>query len=479
MPAARPPYTERMSRVDTAWLRMDNEVNLMMIVGVWLLTPALPLQALRDRVAETMLRYERFRCKAVVDLAGATWVEDTDFDIANHVVAEVLDKVPGEDARVALQRLCGRLATTPLDHARPLWQFHFIEHYDGGSAMVARIHHCVGDGIALMSVLLSMMDGGTPPPRRRRRAEAAEGDWLVRSVLQPLSGLTVKAIEMYGDGVIKSLDLLTHPGKPLDGTLDLARAGAQALNDAAALALMPDDSPTRLKGKPAGHKIVAWGEPLPLEAVKAVGKGLGCSVNDVLLASVAGAIGSWLREQGDDPTGKEIRAMVPVNLRPLKDAWKLGNRFGLVPLVLPIGIANPVERLYAVRARMNALKGSYQPVLAFAILAATGLFIKPVQDAVLALFAKKTTAVMTNVPGPAEPLKMCGSTLRQNMFWVPASGEIGVGVSILSYGGGVQFGLITDRALCPEPQQIIDRFAPEFEQLLYLALLLPNPLEEA
>ncbi len=165
--------------------------------------------------------------------------------------------------------------------------------------------------------------------------------------------------------------------------------------------------------------------------------------------------------------------MVPVNLRPLEEAWKLGNRFGLAPLVLPVGIDNPVERLYDVRRRMAELKGSYQPLLAFGVLALTGLFIKPVQDAVLGLFSKKTTAVMTNVPGPPQPLKLCGSTLRQTMFWVPASGDVGVGVSILSYGGGVQFGLITDRALCPEPQAIIDRFEPEFQKLLLVTLMLP------
>ena len=165
--------------------------------------------------------------------------------------------------------------------------------------------------------------------------------------------------------------------------------------------------------------------------------------------------------------------MVPVNLRPLDQAWKLGNRFGLAPLVLPIGVANPIERVYAVHARMAELKGSYQPLLAFTILAMTGLLIKPVQDAVLGLFSSKTTAVMTNVPGPAVALKLCGATLRQSMFWVPASGDVGMGVSILSYGGGVQFGLITDQKLCPDPQAIIDRFEPEFEKLLMLTMMLP------
>jgi WS/DGAT/MGAT family acyltransferase len=210
-----------------------------------------------------------------------------------------------------------------------------------------------------------------------------------------------------------------------------------------------------------------------------VGKALGCSINDVLLGSVAGAIGDYLRDKGDDPTGKEIRAMVPVNLRPLEKAHQLGNRFGLVPLVLPIGIANPIERVFAVRARMNELKGSYQPLLAFGVLAVAGLLIKPVQAALLNMFAKKATAVMTNVPGPKEPLKFCGSTVEQVMFWVPQSGDIGMGVSILSYGGGVQFGLITDQKLCPDPEAIISRFAPEFEKLLMLALMLPWGEDEA
>jgi WS/DGAT/MGAT family acyltransferase len=470
------PANSRMSRVDTAWLRMDNDVNLMMIVGVWLLTPGVSMDALRERIAAKLLQYDRFKQKAVVDAMGASWVTDTDFDIARHVVLEKLDQKKGLTERAALQRRCGELATTPLNPERPLWQFHLVPDYEGGSAVVLRIHHCIADGIALISVMNSITDGGNDPPkRRRRRAEEDlhEGDWLAEAVLKPLSDIAAKAVGMYGSGVAKSMDMLSHPQQGLHNSVDMARTGLQVLRDTAALALLADDSATRLKGKALGQKVVAWGEPMPLDKVKAIGKALGCSINDVLLASVAGAIGSYLHQQGEDPTGKEIRAMVPVNLRPLEKAWQLGNRFGLAPLVLPIGVSNPIERVFAVRQRMAELKGSYQPLLAFAVLSVTGLFIKPVQDAVLDLFSKKSTAVMTNVPGPAKPLKFCGSTLRQTMFWVPSSGNIGVGVSILSYGGGVQFGLITDRGLCPDPQAIIDRFEPEFNKLLWLSMMLP------
>ena len=483
--ASHAPRAERMSRVDTAWLRMDNDVNLMMIVGIWLLTPAITLGALRERIGDKLLKYERFRQNAVADTMGAHWVLDEQFDIKRHVVTTKLAHKKGQSQREALQLLCGSLASTALDRAHPLWQFHLIEHYEGGSAVVVRIHHCIGDGIALTSVVMSITDGGTEPPKRRRRSSADDGsdslssDWLTDAVLKPLTDFTVKAVAMYGGGIAKSLQMLSNPQQPLQGGAELARTGLQVVKDIVALAAMPNDSPTRLKGKPSGSKVVAWCEPIPLDVIKAVSKGLNCSINDVLLACAAGAIGRYLADLGEDPAGKEIRAMVPVNLRPLDQAWKLGNRFGLAPLVLPIGVANPIERVYAVHARMAELKGSFQPLLAFTILALTGLLIKPVQDAVLGLFSSKTTAVMTNVPGPAVALKLCGATLRQSMFWVPASGDVGMGVSILSYGGGVQFGLITDQHLCPDPQAIIDRFEPEFEKLLMLTMMLPWSGQEA
>jgi len=485
--AARPApaAAERMSRVDTAWLRMDTPHNLMMIMGVWMLEPSITHAALCRRVDERLLQYRRFRQRVDEDAMGANWVDDAGFDLERHVLRETLPLNGKRTRRQALEARVAELASTPLDPHRPLWQFHLIEDHPGaegqpGSALIARVHHCIADGIALIAVMLAITDGGRPPPEPARRFDEPaedERDWLADAVLKPLTEVARKAIGLSGQGlslsVGKSLEMLSRPPQELFGSIDMALTGAQIVKDVAALALMPDDSPTRLKGKPGASKRVAWCEPMPLDAVRSVGKALGASINDVLLACVAGAIGNYLRQQGDEVRGQEIRAMVPVNLRPLEKAHQLGNRFGLVPLVLPIGIANPVERVYAVRRRMNELKGSYQPVLAFGVLSIAGLLIKPVQHALLNLFAKKATAVMTNVPGPAVPLKFCGSTLKQTMFWVPQSGDIGMGLSILSYGGGVQFGLITDAQLCPDPQAVIEGFEPEFERLLTLALMLP------
>jgi len=470
---------ERMSKVDTAWLRMDTPSNLMMIVGVWSLQPGVSFAAVAERLENSLLKYSRFKQRVIEDAAGATWVDDRNFDLKNHLIAEKLPKAVKGHEQAVLQDRVAELAMQPLDPKRPLWQIHLVEDHTGpdgvkGSAMIVRIHHCIADGIALITVTMSLVDGGALPPERRKKDSGGGAeDWIADTLLKPFTDLTVKALGAAGEGAVRSLNLLADPQKSMAGSLDTAKVLLQLLKDSAALALMPDDSKTRLKGKPGTSKKVAWCQPIPLDEVKAVGKALNCSINDVLLSCVAGAIGEYLKSHGDDVTGQEIRAMVPVNLRPIEHAYKLGNRFGLVPLVLPIGVSNPIERVYEVRRRMAALKGSYQPLLAFSLLAVAGLLIKPAQDAMLKLFSKKTTAVMTNVPGPREKLKFCGAGLEQCMFWVPQSGDVGLGVSILSYGGGVQFGVITDSTLCPEPQRIIDEFEPEFAKLSIVTLMLP------
>jgi len=476
--AASPhPKGERMSKVDTAWLRMDSAHNLMMIVGVWVIRPAVSYADLAARLQERMTQYPRFVQCAVEDSTGATWVDDAHFDIANHLVPEKLPKTTRKSQQHALQTRLAELCMEPLDRKHPLWQFHLVEDYKGGSALMARIHHCIADGIALIAVTHSLMDGGKAPPQGAGRPAPPQGaeEWIAQALLKPLTHFAVKALGMAGQGAANSLHHLQEAPveKAVAGTADLAKMAYQVAGDLAALALMPDDSPTSLKGQPGLQKRVAWCPPLPLAEVKAVGRALNCSINDVLLSCVAGAIGAYLKNVGEPTRGKQIRAMVPVNLRSMEHAYKLGNQFGLAPLVLPIGLDNPVERVYEVRSRMAGLKGSMQPLLTFGLLAVAGLLVKPAQDAMLSLFSKKTTAVITNVPGPSTKLQLCGSTIEETLFWVPQSGTVGLGVSILSYGGGVQFGVVSDATLCPDPQQIIDQFEPEFAKLSMLTLMLP------
>lgn len=471
------PARVRLSPVDTAWLRMDAPGNLMMIVGVDLLEGPCDAPRLKRLLENTLLAYPQFRSRVVMDPSGAWWEEDADFDLDHHLVRIGL---PGKGGKAELQKLVATLAGQALDPMRPLWQFHLVENFDGGHALIVRIHHCIADGIALIGVLLSMTtdrpDAPDPDLARPARHEAGEGDWW-DPWLKPFTQGTVKALDATGDIASKVLQaygaVLSDPNLAGEAATEYARVATQVSKDIIGLALMQTDTATSLKGRPGGAKVVAWNEPLPLPDVKAVGKALGCSVNDVLLACAAGAIRGYLLARGDDLEGAELRAMVPVNLRGPGKPKSLGNKFGLVPLLLPVGIEHPVERVLEVHRRMRELKEGYMPVIAMAILGMTGLAPRMVQKQVLDLLASKATAVMTNVPGPQQALYMAGSRMKQMMFWVPQSGDIGMGVSILSYGGAVQFGLITDKKLCRDPQAIIDRFAPEFENLVHAVLLMP------
>jgi WS/DGAT/MGAT family acyltransferase len=234
---------------------------------------------------------------------------------------------------------------------------------------------------------------------------------------------------------------------------------------------LPDDPPSLLRGDLGVTKRVAWAEPLDLEEVKAVGRACDCTVNDVLMAAAAGALRDYMLERGADIDGITLRATVPVNLRPLEHAKKLGNHFGLVFLDLPVGEPNPIRRLEYVAECMNQLKTSRQAIVAFGLLAALGMAPTALQSIALEMFSRKATAVATNVPGPQQPLYMAGCTLKEMMFWVPQTGSIGIGISIMSYNGRVHFGLIADAKLIPDPDAVIRRFGPEFDKLLYLSLM--------
>ena len=443
---------ERMSGVDTAWLRMEVPTNLMMIVGVMTFRERLDLAHVRRIIEARFLAYPRFRSRAAQDAAGSWWETDDDLDLSWHV-----RKHPKRGAlgKAALETLVSELASTPLDPAKPLWQFHLVD-YGTGSAVVTRIHHCYADGIALIQVMLSMTHATAAGSLAMEpRAVTASG----RGELDLWQQLLAPVTSALGGATRIGKEIAT--GKGLDFAAEIAR-----------LLLMGKDAATRFRGTLGTRKRAAWATPLPLDEVKVVGKALGCSINDVLLSMAAGALRDYLLEKGDAPQS-EIRAIVPVNLRPVSQAGDLGNHFGLVFLALPVGIENPLERLFAVRARMRELKGSYQPLIALGLLSAVGYGPRVLQDQVTQLLGQSATAVMTNVPGPQHPLYFAGKRIDELDFWVPQSGGIGMGVSILSYDGRIHFGVITDAGLVPDPDRIVGRFRDEFDKLMWIALMSP------
>jgi len=467
--------SERMDPVDVTWWRMDRPANLMVIVGVLMLAGPVDSARLERTLAKRMLAFRRFRQRVETSGGATWWCDDPHFNIAHHIKRA---RLLGRGVKADLERFVADLASQPLDPAHPLWQFHIVEDYVGGAAVVARIHHAIADGIALIGVALSLTDerpdAAPTPPKRERPAKIH--DPSLGFPLQTIVGLASGVAEMVGTGLNISaealqtaLGLATHPAQ----AAETLREGTGVAAELAYLLLMPNDSPTRFKGKPSGDKRVAWTDPISFPEVKAVSHALGCSVNDMLVAVVAGALNGYLRDHGDPIDGVEVRALVPIDLRKPGCEAELGNRFGVLALELPVGLGSPLARLREVHRRMEALKQSKEPAVTLGLLAALGNAPQAVQDRVFDLLLSRASAVITNVPGPQMPLYLAGSELKQFMFWVPRPHDIGMGVSILSFNGQVQFGLITDAALVPDPHSIVARFKPEFEQLLYYALLEP------
>jgi WS/DGAT/MGAT family acyltransferase len=385
--------------------------------------------------------------------------------------------LPGRAGKRELEALVSDLAGLALDARRPLWQFQMVENYAGGAAVIMRVHHCYADGIAHTGVFLSLTDTAPEPrPRaeppagvsRPRPGHGGRFDF-VGHLHVPGADLMRQALNQGADWIAKAADIARHP----DQANDLARHALGMTVELARVAALPDDAETRLKGPLGTRKRAAWAEPLPLPEVRTVARTLGCTINDVLMATAAGALGGYLRDQGDDTDGLAIRATVPVNLRDPAEALSLGNHFGLVFLDLPIGIRDPLERVYAVRDTMAGLKTSYQPILMLGLMATLGVLGETAEDLAIDLLSSKATLVASNVPGPQYQLYLAGRRLSQLMFWVPQSGDIGLGISILSYNGQVQFGLIADRKRIPDPRAVAARFTSEFETILLAVLLGP------
>ncbi len=462
---------ERMDPVDLTWLRMDRPANLMVIVGVIMLAGPVDVARLERTLAERLLAYPRLRQRVEERNGAVWWCDDPHFDISHHIKRI---RLPGRGHKRELERFVADLAAQPFDRTHPLWQFHIVEDYGGGAAVVARIHHAIADGTALIGVVLSLTDERPDArPKRPKRVAAPVRDQGAGFSLQ---GLIDLARTVVGTGAGLSSQVLQTvaglAGNPAQAASYL-RDGTGIAAELGYLLFMPNDSATRLKGKPSGDKRVAWTDRIPLPEVKAVSRALGCSVNDMLLAAVAGALNAYLKDKGDPTEGVEIRALVPIDLRGQAAGPELGNRFGILALELPVGIEHPVERVHEVHRRMERLKKSYEPAVTLGLLAALGNLPQAVQDQLFEMLLSRATAVMTNVPGPQHPLYLAGAELKQILFWVPQAHDIGMGVSILSFNGKVQFGLITDAALVPDPDAIVAHFKPEFEKLLYFVLMEP------
>lgn len=462
--------SEDMSNVDTAWLRMEQPNNLMMITGVFVFDQPLDFDRFSATLEQRFLCFDRFRQRVVETRRGYRWEADPHFDIANHLHHIALP-APGDQA--ALQDLVSDLMSMPLDFSKPLWQFHLVEGYQGGTAWICRLHHCIGDGIGLMRVLLSMADqspdAAWQPPEEPAEAQRSRSPW--RIITGPATAAIGATRRMTGAVVSGGIDLVSNPSQ----AMDYARFGTETTMALGRLLLLPPDPKTIFKGPLEVPKRAVWSQPISLPQVKAIGRATGSTVNDVLLSAVAGALRRYAETHSQEVEGLNVRGVIPVNLRQESAKIELGNRFGLFFLSLPLGIDDPLDRLFEVKRRMDDLKGSQEAVVVFGILNAIGMAPSEIENLVITIFGAKATAVMTNVPGPRQPIYFAGAAVREMMFWVPQSGHLGLGVSIFSYNDQVWLGVATDQSLTPDPETIVAYYGQEIDHLYALTQQAAEP----
>ncbi len=436
--------TYPMSAADAAWFHNDGPANLAIVMGVVLTKKPLDFERVRQIYDERILSFERFRQRVVetgFPLATPHWQDMPDFSIDRHLHHIAL-AAPHDEA--ALVELVNDLASMPLDHSLPLWQAYVVDDVAGGSALITRVHHCLADGTAMMTVTQRLYDpapGAKPlPPPRARGASIGK---------RAGSGLFAPAADFISEAARDALALAGGAGMLLR---ELLRA---------------DDPPSPLKGDFALGKRVAWSQPVPIRDIKAIGKRHDAKVNDVLVAAMTGALRSYLKRRGVDVDHTTVRAMVPVDLRPPERIGQLGNEFGLVLLELAVTEARADRRLALTKARMDALKSSPEPLATKALLNLLGRGPKLLEDVSNDLFGRKASVVMTNVVGPSEVLYLAGVPIDRILPWAPHPGrQLGMAVSILSYRGSASLTVIGDARLVPDPERITADFAREFGKLL-------------
>jgi WS/DGAT/MGAT family acyltransferase len=419
-----------MSAVDAAWYHIDGPANLAIVTGIALTKQALDFGKVSKIIQRRLLEFERFRQRVVehgLAIPTLEWQDIPDFDIGPHLRHTAL---PSPQDEKALMALVNDLASMPLDRSRPLWQIHIVDSVMGGSAMIFRYHHCIGDGTAMKAVTARLFDieGAKPrPPSRSAKQSAPKAQTAAPGLLEQ-AGLIVK-----GAGALL-LELVKWP-----------------------------DPPSPFKGDFSPGKTVAWTQAVSLDQVKAIGASTGAKVNDVLVAIATGALRSYLMQRGINVKQSTLRAMVPVDLRAPQNQDELGNDFGLVILDLPVEVASATKRLALVKARMDALKRSTEAIAMQFLFDLFGRGPKLLEDLANQVFGSKASIVLTNVVGPNQPVLLAGVPIDRLMFCVPFPGDqLGLGLSILSYQGMATLTVIADARLVPDPQKITKQFNRQF-----------------
>ncbi len=507
----------RLSPADACWLYSDFEGNHQTVSAVMFLDreidPAVFRSTLKERLVDQYPTFHQRIRKSRNPLLMPHWEDDPTFDLDYHV--DVLQLAsPGD--KPALEALISEQRSEMLDHSKPLWRFHLIQGYNGASVIHARIQHAIADGWALVRLVMSLADEAQDAPQvevvekeRKRKRDAALG--AASPALEAVGGLAEtasKAAEAVmgavknpasvparlasgADALQEALSFAPDPsrilefgasapglvgevpGKVMEASVmvkpvtDAADVVAGSAESAVDFLNSPKPGKTIFHGKVSGKKKVSWLEPMPLQPIKDAGKALDATINDMVMGAVTNAMRLYLLEKGSLDV-ENLLVSVPISLRKADDPLPrdLGNRFGLVNVLLPVGIEDQVEQVNSIKAQVDEIKASQLPIVSFGLVSVAAITTPEVERLLHKVTQEQSTGVVTNVPGPRVPLTLAGANVIGAWGMGGVGGNMNIAVGIFSQNGQVNFAVSSDVAITPDPERILDHLQTSLDSLL-------------
>jgi WS/DGAT/MGAT family acyltransferase len=464
--------SRRLTAQDAAFLYLERPHAPLHIGSLGVFEGCIPFErflAHMDSRIPLIPRYRQRLAFVPLSLAHPTWEDDPKFDIKNHVRRVALP-APGNDQQ--LREMTTKIFATQLDRRMPLWETYLIEGLEGGrSGVLSKVHHAMIDGVSGMEVLMAILDL-SPEPAPAPEASPWEPE--------PLPDIGMRLIDALRDHLIQQREVfrdfqqaVTHPR---DGFREVQKVFNSFRSASPWLALPAPRTPFSVR---IGlERRVAFSEVSFVE-IREIRTSLGGTVNDVVLAVLAGGLRHYLVKHGYDVDKLELRVAVPVNIRVEEEKGALGNRISAMLTPLPIYESNPAERLALIRDRMNNLKQENQ---AGAIEALSRLLSQtpvPLQALTGAGLVMNTVVNMicTNVPGPMIPLYSLGHLMLAHYPLVPLSIDMGLGVGVTSYNQRLYFGLMADTKAVPDIDVLKTCVDESFLELRGAAGVSPTDIE--
>jgi diacylglycerol O-acyltransferase / wax synthase len=456
---------DRMSPQDASFLHIENDENHMHIGSVGIFEgPAPEYGDFADLVAGKLPLVPRYRQRVrfvPLDLGRPLWVDDSHFNLGYHLRHTALPP-PGGDQE--LRNLVGRLMAQQLDRTKPLWEMWMVQGLqDDHWALISKVHHCMVDGVSGSDLLAVMLDPEREPPPPNIDTWRPEPEpSSVRLVTEALGDLIVSPYEQF-----RALRSATRGWRQMAGLFGDAARGVASM-----AGLVRPTVESSLNGPIGPHRRWDWARTTLADA-KTIRAALGGTVNDVVLTVLTRGFRDLIMARDESPTGRVVRTLVPVSVRLAGERGTYNNRVSAMIAELPVGIADPAERLEAIKEQMSGLKESKQAVAGEVLTSLSGfapsLLLALGTRVAFRIPQRNVNTVTTNVPGPQQPLYACGRQMLEVFPFVPIAGQVRVGVAIFSYNGMLNFGVTGDYDTAPDIGVLCRAVEDGMSELLKLA----------